>query len=92
MEAIIAPPAASALACKGDRVAFERQLAGQRKDELAAMAAQALENTGWMPGASLTAGLVPVHGDPCLAVTNEGLEALAVGEAVEPDVQCLHVA
>jgi hypothetical protein len=50
------------------------------------LAAQSLEGSGWLPEPLRTAGLVPVHGDPCFAVTDEGLEALAASEAVEPDV------
>jgi ParB/RepB/Spo0J family partition protein len=93
MEAIMASPAALALASDGDREAFERQLAGsKRKDELATMAAQALEGTGWLPGPLRTSGLVPVHDDPCFVVTDEGLEALAAREAVEPDVAATIVA
>ncbi|MCU0886150.1 MAG: ParB/RepB/Spo0J family partition protein [Beijerinckiaceae bacterium] len=91
-DAILASPAAQALETDADREAFTKQLSAKRKDELAAMAAQSLDGSGWLPEPLRTAGLVAAHGDPCFAVTDQGLEALAASEAVEPDVRCLHVA
>jgi hypothetical protein len=105
-DAILNSPAAQALKTDADREAFTKQLAAKRKDELAVMAAQMLDGSDrsgrgpgdlgpggrWLPEPLRTAGLVPVHGDPCFAVTDEGLQALAASEAVEPDVHCLHVA
>ncbi len=85
-DAILNSPAAQALETNADREAFTKQLAAKRKDELAAMAAQSLDGAGWLPEPLRTAGLVPAHGDPCFAVTDEGLQALAASEAVERDV------
>jgi hypothetical protein len=72
-EAILQSPAADLPTTK-DRKAFEAMLANKRKDELALMAAQALEgetdqsevrgtsirSNGWLPSVIATAGLVDV--------------------------------
>jgi ParB/RepB/Spo0J family partition protein len=44
---------------KGKAV-FAKHLASQKKDDLAVIAAQALEGTGWLPDVLMTAGLVAV--------------------------------
>ncbi|MCZ8195950.1 MAG: hypothetical protein O9253_02655 [Aquidulcibacter sp.] len=72
-----------------DRKAFEVVLNGKRKDELALLAAQALEGSGWLPGVIATTELVNVNepdAEPAFEVTDEGLEALVAAEAVAPDV------
>jgi ParB/RepB/Spo0J family partition protein len=90
---------------KGKAV-FTKHLASQKKDDLAVIATQALEGTGWLPDVIATKGLVDVvdrdagdvvdhnniHDDPCFAVTAEGLAALASAEAVEPDFEMAGVA
>jgi ParB/RepB/Spo0J family partition protein len=90
---------------KGKAV-FAKHLASQKKDDLAVIATQALEGTGWLPDVIATKGLVGVvspdgvedpeitidHGDPCFAVTDEGLAALATAEAVAPDMDMAGVA
>jgi ParB/RepB/Spo0J family partition protein len=69
---------------KGKAV-FAKHLASQKKDDLAVIATQALEGTGWLPDVIVTKGLVGVvspdhrnivdhnhiHGDPCFAVTDD---------------------
>lgn len=88
-DAIMESPAARELPSAKDRKAFEVMLAGKRKDELALMAAQALEGTGWLPPVIRTAGLVDVtdpDAEPAFEITNEGLEALVAAEAVAPDM------
>jgi ParB/RepB/Spo0J family partition protein len=86
-DAILQSPAADLPTIK-DRKAFEVMLAGKRKDELALMAAQSLEGTGWLPPVIRTVGLVDVTDpdvEPAFVVTDEGLEALVAAEAVAPD-------
>ena len=84
---ILESPAVAALPTDADRAAFEAQLAAKKKDELAMLAVQSLEGSGWLPGVIATAGLVVVSDDePGFMVTDEGLEALAASEAVGPDV------
>ena len=86
--AILESPAALALASHTERAAFEAQLVGKKKDELAMLAVQSLEGTVWLPGVIATAGLVAVGiDDQGFVVTDEGLEALAASEAVAPDVE-----
>jgi ParB/RepB/Spo0J family partition protein len=88
------------------KAALAKHLASQKKDDLAVIATQALEGTGWLPDVIATKGLVDVsspladgdigdntdHGDPCFAVTDEGLAALASAEAVAPDFEMAGVA
>jgi ParB/RepB/Spo0J family partition protein len=89
---------------KGKAV-FAKHLASQKKDDLAVIATQALEGTGWLPDVIATKDLVGVadpdsgdvvdsngHGDPCFAVTDDGLAALASAEAVAPDFEMAGVA
>jgi ParB/RepB/Spo0J family partition protein len=79
---------------KGKAV-FAKHLASQKKDDLAVIATQALEGTGWLPDVIATKGLVSVaghDGDPAFDVTDAGLEALAAAEAVEQDVEMAAVA
>ena len=90
---------------KGKAV-FAKHLASQKKDDLAVIATQALEGTGWLPDVIATKGLIGVvspvavedpnntieHGDPCFSVTDEGLAALASAEAVAPDFEMAGVA
>ena len=88
-DAIMESPAVVELPGAKDRKAFEVILAAKRKDELALMAAQALEGTGWLPPVIRTAGLVDVtdpDAEPAFEITNEGLEALMAAEAVAPDM------
>jgi ParB/RepB/Spo0J family partition protein len=77
------------------KAVFAKHLASQKKDDLAVIAAQALEGTGWLPDVLMTAGLVAVASDdvandadaePRFEVTEMGLEALASAEAVAPDL------
>jgi ParB/RepB/Spo0J family partition protein len=75
---------------KGKAV-FAKHLAGQKKDDLAAMAVQALEGTGWLPDVIRTKDLLvdtmsADDGEPRFEVTEDGLAALASAEAVAPDV------
>ena len=90
-----APVNVAKIDAKG-RAVFAKHLASQKKDDLAAMATQALEGTGWLPDVIATKGLVEVStlgGDePRFEVTDEGLEALASAEAVAPDVEMAGVA
>jgi ParB/RepB/Spo0J family partition protein len=90
---------------KGKAV-FAKHLASQKKDDLAVIATQALEGTGWLPDVIVTKDLVGVvspdgvedpnntiaHSDPCFSVTDEGLAALASAEAVAPDMDMAGVA
>jgi ParB/RepB/Spo0J family partition protein len=90
---------------KGKAV-FAKHLASQKKDDLAVIATQALEGTGWLPDVIATKGLADMslpladghsgdshdHDDPCFAVTDEGLAALASAEAVAPDFEMVEVA
>ncbi|MFN9701322.1 MAG: hypothetical protein ACK57H_05545, partial [Hyphomonadaceae bacterium] len=48
-DAIMESSAVSELPTAKDREAFEAKLASKRKDELALMAAQTLDGTGWLP-------------------------------------------
>jgi ParB/RepB/Spo0J family partition protein len=94
-DAIMESPAVVDLPSAKDRKAFEVMLAGKRKDELALMAAQALEGSGWLPGVIATAGLVDVvdpDAEAGFEVTNEGLEGLAAAEAMSPDVDVAGIA
>jgi hypothetical protein len=77
------------------KAVFAKHLASQKKDDLAVIATQALEGTGWLPDVLVTAGLVSVASsdvaidadvDPRFEVTDMGLEALASAEAVAPDL------
>jgi hypothetical protein len=77
------------------KAVFAKHLASQKKDDLAVIATQALEGTGWLPDVLVTAGLVSVASDdvttdadaePRFEVTDIGLEALASADAVAPDV------
>jgi hypothetical protein len=89
------------------RAAFAKRLASQKKDDLAAIATQALEGTGWLPdviatkrpvGVDVTSDEVIIHLaetntlDPQYEVTDIGLEALAVADAVAPDVEMSGIA
>ena len=77
------------------KAVFAKHLASQKKDDLAVIATQALEGTGWLPDLMATKGLVShagLDGDPAFEVTDTGLEALAAAEAVEPDVEMAAVA
>lgn len=74
---------------------FAKHLASQKKDDLAVIATQALEGTGWLPDVFVTAGLVSVacsdvatdaDSEPRFEVTDMGLEALASAEAVALDL------
>ena len=84
--AIMESPAVAALPTDADRAAFEALLAGKKKDELAMLAVQSLEGSGWLPGVIVTAGLAAGDDEPGFVVTDEGLEALAASEAMGPDV------
>jgi ParB/RepB/Spo0J family partition protein len=77
------------------KAVFAKHLASQKKDDLAVIATQALEGTGWLPDVLVTAGLVAVaagdvatdaDAEPRFEVTDMGLEALASAEAVAPDL------
>jgi hypothetical protein len=77
------------------KAAFAKHLASQKKDDLAVIATQALEGTGWLPDVIATKGLVSVTSaevatdadvEPRFEVTDMGLEALASAEAVAPDM------
>jgi ParB/RepB/Spo0J family partition protein len=77
------------------KVVFAKHLASQKKDDLAVIATQALEGTGWLPDVIATKGLVSVpslNGEPAFQVTDAGLEALASAEAVEPDFEMAGIA
>jgi hypothetical protein len=93
--AIMESPAVSELPTAKDREAFEVTLGTKRKDELALMAAQTLDGTGWLPSVIRTNGLIDVaeRGDAsAFEITEEGLAALAEVEAVEPDLQSVGIA
>jgi ParB/RepB/Spo0J family partition protein len=77
------------------KAVFAKHLASQKKDDLAVIATQALEGTGWLPDVLVTSGLVAVacgdvatdaDAEPRFEVTDIGLEALASAEAVAPDL------
>ena len=77
------------------KAVFAKHLASQKKDDLAVIATQALEGTGWLPDVLRTNGLVSVscadiatdaYAEPRFEVTDIGLEALACAEAVAPDL------
>ncbi|WP_085341068.1 ParB/RepB/Spo0J family partition protein [Aquidulcibacter paucihalophilus] len=93
--AIMESPAVLELPTAKDREAFEATLASKRKDELAHLAAQTLDGTGWLPSVIRTDGLIDVA-DPdevsAFEITEEGLAALANVEAVEPDLQSVGIA
>ncbi len=94
-DAIMESPAVLELTTAKDREAFAATLASKRKDELALMAAQTLDGSGWLPGVLRTDGLIGVaaHDDaPAFEITEEGLAALAKVEAVEPDLQSVGIA
>jgi ParB/RepB/Spo0J family partition protein len=83
------------------KAVFAKHLASQKKDDLAVIATQALEGTGWLPDVLVTAGLMSVASadvatdadvEPRFEVTDMGLEALACAEAVAPDVDVAGVA
>jgi ParB/RepB/Spo0J family partition protein len=81
---------------KGKAV-FTKHLAGQKKDDLAVMATQALEGTGWLPDVirtkDLVANTLPADdAEPRFEVTDDGLAALASAEAVAPDMDVARVA
>jgi ParB family chromosome partitioning protein len=78
------------------KAVFAKHLASQKKDDLAVIATQALEGTGWLPDVLRTAGLVAVasgtvdsnaDAEPRFEVTDMELEALASADAVAPDVE-----
>ena len=94
-EAIMESPAVLELPTAKDREAFAATLASKRKDELALMAAQTLDGTGWLPSVIRTDGLIDVaaHDDtPAFEVTEEGLAALADADAVKPDPKTVGIA
>ena len=71
------------------KAVFAKHLASQKKDDLAVIATQALEGTGWLLDVLRTSGLVDtdaINAEPAFAVTNEGLEALASADAIAPDI------
>jgi hypothetical protein len=77
------------------KAVFAKQLASQKEDDLAVIATQALEGTGWLPDVLATAGLVAVasaddatdaDAQPRFEVTDMGLAALASAEAVASDL------
>jgi hypothetical protein len=70
-DSIMESPAVSELPTATDREAFESILTAKRKDELALMAAQTLDGTGWLPSVIQTDGLVDVAADvlPCIRST-----------------------
>ena len=94
-DAIMESPAVLQLPTAKDRELFEATLASKRKDELAHLAAQTLDGTGWLPGVLRTNGLIGVAArDNALAfeITEEGLAALAEANAVELDLQSVGIA
>jgi ParB/RepB/Spo0J family partition protein len=83
------------------KAALAKHLASQKKDDLAVIATQALEGTGWLPDVIATKRLVSggcgggatdADGEPCFEVTDDGLAALASAEAVAPDMDMAGVA
>jgi ParB/RepB/Spo0J family partition protein len=94
-DAIMESPAVLELPTAKDREAFAATLASKRKDELALMAAQTLDGTGWLPGLIRTDGLVDVaEREDALGfeVTEEGLAALNASEASEPKLNAAGIA
>lgn len=94
-DAIIESPAVFELPTAKDREAFAATLGSKRKDELALMAAQTLDGTGWLPSVIRTDGLIDVvarEDAPAFEVTEQGLAALAESYAVEPDIQSVGIA
>jgi ParB family chromosome partitioning protein len=94
-DAIMESPAVLELPTAKDREAFAATLASKRKDELAQMAAQTLDGSGWLPSVIRTDGLIDlVERDdaPAFEITEEGLAALAEANAVEPDLQSVSIA
>ena len=95
IDAIQAAPVNVANTATRGKAVVAKQLAIQKKDDLAVIATQALEGTGWLPDVLRTAGLVSVscadiatdaYAEPRFEVTDIGLEALACAEAVAPDL------
>ncbi|MFN5552676.1 MAG: hypothetical protein ACK5BF_07405, partial [Hyphomonadaceae bacterium] len=94
-DAIMESPAVSELPTAKDREAFEATLGSKRKDELAQMAAQTLDGSGWLPSMIRTDGLIDTAKlDDAFAfeITEAGLAALAEADAVEPDLQAVGIA
>ena len=94
-DAIMESPAVLELPTAKDREAFVATLASKRKDELAQMAAQTLDGTGWLPSVIRTDGLIDVAARddvPAFEITEAGLAALAEAFAVEPDLQAVGIA
>ncbi|CAN1528315.1 hypothetical protein MCERH10_01300 [Caulobacteraceae bacterium] len=94
-DAIMESPAVLELPTAKDREAFEATLAAKRKDELAQMAAQTLDGSGWLPDLIRTDELIEVTEldvTPAFEITEEGLAALVEAEAVEPDLQSVGIA
>jgi hypothetical protein len=94
-DAIMESPAVLELPTAKDRGAFVATLASKRKDELAQMAAQTLDGTGWLPSVIRTDGLIDVAARddvPAFEITEAGLAALAEAFAVEPDLQAVGIA
>ena len=94
-DAIMESPAVSELPTAKDREVLEATLASKRKDELAHLAAQTLDNSGWLPSVIRTYGLIGVaarDNAPAFEVTDEGLAALAEAYAVEPDMDVAEIA
>ncbi|MCA3077931.1 MAG: ParB/RepB/Spo0J family partition protein [Rhodocyclaceae bacterium] len=94
-DAIMESPAVLELPTPTDRDAFAATLSSKRKDELALMAAQTLDGSGWLPSVIQTDGLIDVaaHEDaPAFEITEEGLAALAEANAVESDLQSVGIA
>ncbi|MFN9146991.1 MAG: hypothetical protein ACK5VS_03290, partial [Hyphomonadaceae bacterium] len=94
-DAIMESPAVLELPTAKDREAFEATLGSKRKDELARMAAQTLDGSGWLPSMIRTDGLIDTAKlDDAFAfeITEAGLAALAEADAVEPDLQAVGIA
>jgi hypothetical protein len=94
-DAIMESPAVLQLPTAKDREAFEATLGSKRKDELARMAAQTLDGSGWLPSMIRTDGLIDTAKlDDAFAfeITEAGLAALAEADAVEPDLQAVGIA
>ena len=89
IDAIQAAPVNVANTDTRGKAVFAKHLASQKKDDLAVIATQALEGTGWLLDVLRTSGLVDtdaINAEPAFAVTNEGLEALASADAIAPDI------
>ncbi len=96
IDAIQAAPVNIANTDVKGRAAFAKHLASQKKDDLAVIATQALEGTGYLPDVLRTAGLgdgagvsdvvTDADAEPRFEVTEMGLETLASAEAVAPDM------